>query len=377
MAKKKNDLAFAPNFTQLHMINLTPGAAIPKWGYIGGGIQTVGKANSETVANDSYYDGGGQASSDVTGSQMTISFSGHRKYGDAVQDYLASLEYVYGEARKTDYRHIAPDGSITDANVTIANVVNGGGDANAKGTFSFDLQFNGTPTLIPGDKTNMPESIVVTPVTVAVGETAKIEVTVDPVTASNGCMFGVEDDEIAFVGADGTVKGLAPGTTLVTVKSALKPALVAQVVITVDGEATNPLPTVAASGYAKDKATGDSVLNVTDCVDQTFYVKFTKPLGDYDYLVVQEYLGKKYGIIVDATKHPEWTKIYWTLADGRQVDFVDGAKKANNAAAKVDLTSFSGTIPTTIYRLAEPWDGTKYPTDLEVVDTLSIQVSNA
>lgn len=376
MTAAKTDLAFALNYTNLHMINTTPGAATPTWAYLGGGIQTINEANNETVDQTAYYDGGGQASSDITGGQTVYSYSGHRKYGDEAQDFIESLKYVYGEARKTDYRHIAPDGAMIEGRVTLANIVTTGGDANSKGTFSCEAQFNGAPTYTPGVYSEMPDSMIISPVTVEVGGTAKIDVTVSPASASNACVYGVQDDTIATVGADGTVRGIAPGETLVTVKSMLKPSLAAQVTITVTGEAVEALPQIAAAGYAKDKATADTDLGVSDAVDQTFYIKFDKELGDSDYLIVQEIQNKKYGLIIEGTKNPTWKKAYWTLIDGRQVDFVDGAKKANNTAAKIDLSSFSGAVPTTVYRLAEPYNGNTYPTDMVEVGKVSITVSN-
>lgn len=376
MPENKTDLAFALNYTNLHMINITPGAAAPTWAYLGGGIQTINESSNETVDQTAYYDGGGQASSDITGAQTIYAYSGHRKYGDAAQDFIESLKYVYGEARKTDFKHIAPDGAIIEGRVTLANIVTTGGDANSKGTFSVEAQFNGAPTYTPGSFNDMPSSMSVTPVTVGVGETQKIVVTVDPVNASNACVYGVENDDIATVDADGNVRGIAPGETRVTVKSMLKPSLAAQVVVTVTGEAIEALPTIVAAGYAKDKATGDKELGVSDCVDQTFYIKFNKELGDKDYLIVQEVQGKKYGLIIEASKNPTWKKAYWTLTDGRQVDFVDGAKKASNNAAKVDLSSFSGAVNTTVYQLTGAWDGNTYPTDLVEIGQTTITVSN-
>ena len=235
MPKKKNDIAFALNYTNLHMIDITPGEPSPTWAYMGPGIQNVTPSSNEVTDQTAYYDGGGQASTDITGGQTVLAFSGHRKYGDLAQDYIANLDYAYGEMRKTHYKHIAPDGRIIEANVTIANIVNGGGDANSKGTFSYEVHFDGTPTITDANVYTLPTTITIQPLTVAENGTTKIEVTAEPDGAGTACVFAIEDEDYATVDANGTLRGIKQGTTKLTAKSMLKPSLAIQVDVTVNG----------------------------------------------------------------------------------------------------------------------------------------------
>lgn len=227
------DIAFALNYTNLFMIDITPSAATHTWARVGAGINSFDQASNETVSDDAYYDGEGMSSSDVTGGQIVHTFAGHRKYGDPAQDYIASLENVYGESRKTTYRRIAPDGTVLEGNATIANIVTGGGDPNAKGTFSFELRLNGRPTLTEGNKDEFPTNITASAVAVTVGQTAAISATVTPETANGACVYIVENDEIAAVDAMGNVSGIAAGSTTVLVKSAVLPTETATVEVTV------------------------------------------------------------------------------------------------------------------------------------------------
>lgn len=221
----KDDIAFSLNYTNVYEIDITPWETEPTWAWIAAGITNVTPTPNEVLDQTAYYDGGGQASTDVTGGQMVYAFSGHRKYGDAAQDYIVSLDYSYGEERKTNFRHIAPDGRIVQNTVTIANIVPGGGDANAKSDFSFELHNDGTPVIVPADMKGMPETISVEPITLKVGETQKVEATVTPEGASTVFLYTTGDDDVATVTADGKLKGITEGKTQLIVRSALKPAV--------------------------------------------------------------------------------------------------------------------------------------------------------
>lgn len=234
----KKDLGFALNYTNVHAIDITPNAADHTWAYIGQGIQSITPSPNETVDTTYYYNGGGQASSDTTGVDATVSFSGHRYYGDPAQDYIAALDYIFGEARKTYYRHVAPDGRVLEGPCSITNIVNGGGDANGKGTFSFDIKWDGVPTVKDPDYASMPTGITATAVTVAEGAVEEIGATVAPEGASAVCQYAIDDPDIAIVTADGKVKGVKAGETELTIKSALAPTIGATVKVTVTAAAT-------------------------------------------------------------------------------------------------------------------------------------------
>ena len=228
-----SDIAFASNYTNLFMIDITPSAASPTWERIGAGINSVSWNGNEVVAQDPYYDGDGQSSSEVTGGQMVGTFAGHRKYGDPAQDYIAGLANQYGSKRHTSFKRIAPDGTVMEGDVTIVNINPGGGDPNAKSDFGFELHYHRAPTVTPGTAEDFPSAISATAVSVAAGATATISPTITPSGASPAVVYAVEDDTVATVDASGKVTGVAAGETNVSIKSAALPSVKATVKVTV------------------------------------------------------------------------------------------------------------------------------------------------
>jgi hypothetical protein len=224
-----SDIGFALNYTNIYMLKLADGS----WGRIGAGISSIDPSGNEKVSQDEYYDGGGLASSDVTGGQMVIAFKGHRVYGDPVQDYIASRLFNYGEDRKAELRWVAPDGAVAEGECTIANIKSAGGDANSKGTFEFEAHFNGIPTLSVGEADTFPVSITSSEIEVGVGASVEATATASPVTASQQFVYAIEDTTKAIVDARGNVKGIAAGTTKLNIKSATKPTVGVTVDVTV------------------------------------------------------------------------------------------------------------------------------------------------
>ncbi|MEM5012065.1 capsid protein [Niallia taxi] len=135
---------FALNSENKFEIDTTP-EATETFSRLAAGLSTFDPQWNEELDQTQYLDGDGFASSDVTGAQLVISFEGHRKFGDAAQDFIAGLQPLLGEDRKTNFRWTQPNGDQFSGNVTIANIVGAGGDANAKTTFSFEVHFNGKP----------------------------------------------------------------------------------------------------------------------------------------------------------------------------------------------------------------------------------------
>ncbi|MED4904124.1 phage tail tube protein [Parageobacillus thermoglucosidasius] len=133
----------------LFEINTTPGQLPGNFARVGAGLNNFEPSFNEEVAQDTYLDGDGFAESLVTGAQLVITFSGHRKYGDPAQDFIFSKSFSLGEERKTEFRWTLPDGTIIEGNCTIANIEGPSGDANAKGEISFEVHFNGKPTVTP------------------------------------------------------------------------------------------------------------------------------------------------------------------------------------------------------------------------------------
>jgi hypothetical protein len=119
------------------------------WATLAAGIQTATPAPGDTTDNTAYYNGGGFASTDVTGKNYSIAFAGHRVEGDAAQDFLVDKEFATGDDVKTLLRWTNPQGRVALVLVTWSAILSQGGDANAKQTFSTTANFNGAPTVTP------------------------------------------------------------------------------------------------------------------------------------------------------------------------------------------------------------------------------------
>ena len=230
-----SDIGFAMNYTNLYEINIAPNAATPTWARVGAGINSAEWEGNEEVSQDPYYDGEGLAESDVTGGQLIGTFEGHRKFGDPAQDFIAGLLLKYGEDRKTDFRWTQPNGDKLTGKVTIANIAPQSGDPNAKSDFGFEVHYNGRPTFTAGNADVMPESISAgsSPISVEVGASQKITATITPTAASPAVVYAVENDAIATVDSDGNVTGFSEGETNVSIKSCVRPSVVASVQVTV------------------------------------------------------------------------------------------------------------------------------------------------
>lgn len=227
------DISFANNWTYLFFINTTPGASVKTWKRVGAGINNVDPNGNEVISQDPYYDGEGGSNSEVTGGQNIVAFAGHRKVGDPAQDYIAGLRYQYGEARKTDYMQIEPDGTIVEANVTIANIKTHGGDPNAKGDFSFETHFDGAPSLTPGEAKEFPTEITCEPITISNATPVSANPTITPEDASPSVVYAIEDDSIATVDALGNITPIKDGETKLNIKSAVLPTVQCTVEVTV------------------------------------------------------------------------------------------------------------------------------------------------
>jgi hypothetical protein len=136
---------FVLNFRNQYEIDTTGGSETPEWAPLAAGISTVDPSFDDETDDTVYYDGQGFSSQDVTGITASLQFTGHRKYGDPAQDYIAGLAFEVGEMRKTKFRWTQPDGKQITGDVTISGIKITGGDANAKSDFEFTVTFNGKP----------------------------------------------------------------------------------------------------------------------------------------------------------------------------------------------------------------------------------------
>ncbi len=127
----------------------------PNWASVKKGITGVVPSPNEVVSQNQYVDGEGFAESHVTGGQFTIAVSGHRFINDVAQDFVMGLYLKLGCERNTQARFIDERGELKTGEVTIANIQPANGDPAAEGDISFEVHFNGKPTLIPA--TTAPE----------------------------------------------------------------------------------------------------------------------------------------------------------------------------------------------------------------------------
>ena len=88
----------------------------------------------------------GWGSTEVTGGQFTVTFTGHKVEGDPVSDYIFSndVEYKFGDARKTKMRLVWGTKAIV-WDVTLANITEGGGDAQQPIDITLTVHGNGAP----------------------------------------------------------------------------------------------------------------------------------------------------------------------------------------------------------------------------------------
>jgi hypothetical protein len=129
-------------------INTNPGGT-STMAPIAEGISNVEPANNEQLDQTRYISGQGFASTDVIGAQLTLIFTGHRKDGDAAQDYIFGTILTLGAGRRTDFEWTLPNGDMFSGPCTIANISPSSGDAGAKGEITFEIHFNEKPTFTP------------------------------------------------------------------------------------------------------------------------------------------------------------------------------------------------------------------------------------
>lgn len=139
------ELQYKNNFE----IDVTPEGDVETFERLAAGITNVEPSNNEETDDSAYYDGEGFSESDVIGAQLVLAVSGHRKYGDAAQDFIFSRFLEIGNARRTNFRWTTPVGEIFEGNITISAIEGPSGEARAKGEIGFEIRFNGKPTYTP------------------------------------------------------------------------------------------------------------------------------------------------------------------------------------------------------------------------------------
>jgi hypothetical protein len=130
-------------------INSVPGTTPGTYLNIAKGIKSVSPKSDEKLVQDQYLDGDGFADTDVTSTQLILSFQGDRDYDDEAQNYIMGLLLEIGNARRTQFKWTEPDLGVIAGECTIASIEGPGGDAGAKGEIKFEIHFNGKPNYTP------------------------------------------------------------------------------------------------------------------------------------------------------------------------------------------------------------------------------------
>jgi len=138
---------FSLNNRVLVEVDSTPLGASRTWLKLAAGITSAVDSHNDSTDDTAYLNGGGYGNSDIIGKQYTLAITGHRIIGNPAQDYIMTLQGEFGDDAKTYVRYTRPNGHRTQAYVTASEIVDAGGDANAKTEFSVNFKGCGAPTI--------------------------------------------------------------------------------------------------------------------------------------------------------------------------------------------------------------------------------------
>lgn len=223
-----SDFGYAPNYTNILEVNVTPNEAEATWAWVAPGINNITNDASEETSEDEFYDSEGSTDTEVTKLTRGFTVEGYRRFTDAFQNYVASIADLTGEDRRTQYRLTSPDGKVIQANCTIKDIKAGvpDGAPSDRMPFSCSIVQNGSYTSVtPAAGASLPESVNATIAALTVKKSVTISPTVTPSTASQRCLYGVSDDSIATVTNDGVLTGVSAGKVNVMIKCAAKPSV--------------------------------------------------------------------------------------------------------------------------------------------------------
>lgn len=132
------------------------------WTYaeLAAGLENIAEALNEVVQQYQFLSGRGFAQNHVTGMAPAFTISGRRIMGDAAQDYIFSKKYKLGSDRQTSFRLTWTDGSGARSlvvDVTLCSVQEWSGAITDDSAISFELRFDGEPTV---DGTVAPLTVV-------------------------------------------------------------------------------------------------------------------------------------------------------------------------------------------------------------------------
>lgn len=140
------DKGFLINSANKFYIDVTPDGAERTWERLAVGFSNFEPSMNEETDQTGYLSGGRLKETTVMGGQETLTFEGHRYYGDKAQDYIFSKKRKIGPERETNFKYEEPNGVIVECPCTLATIEGPGGDAGAKGEISVEIHLNGEPT---------------------------------------------------------------------------------------------------------------------------------------------------------------------------------------------------------------------------------------
>ena len=139
------------NYGYHFYVDISPAQTEPSWAEVSEGIENFDKSLNEVVNDFQFFSGQGWGSSEVTGGQLVLTLTGRRIRGDAAQDYIFNPAswYNFGDARKTRFKMTSPGGYQLIGPCTLANIDTSGGDSTDGTALTFEVRFNGKPTITP------------------------------------------------------------------------------------------------------------------------------------------------------------------------------------------------------------------------------------
>lgn len=170
---------FSLNNRVLLKVDTTPAASARTYVKLAKGITSAVDSHNDSTDDTAYLDGGGYGNSDVIGKQYTCAVSGHRVIGNPAQDFIVGLQSEFGDDAKTWIQYTKPNGLRITAYVSATEIVDAGGDANAKTEFSVNFKGCGAPTIT--QPTSAP-ALTATIATGSVAGTTKFTASVSPAT---------------------------------------------------------------------------------------------------------------------------------------------------------------------------------------------------
>ena len=185
-------------------IDITPFGASRTYVPVCDGFNNYSKAMNDQVQEFFFLCGKGWGSSEVTGAHPVMTLTGVRKIGDAAQDFIFGQQTKFLAGRKTTLRKsvMNADGTIQreTLNVTMQNIVDGGGNTTDGAAVSVEFSQNGKPIT-----ETLAAKGSVTVSSVAGAASGQTVITVVPTFPDAGCKFVYAVGDEAPAAAAGSV----------------------------------------------------------------------------------------------------------------------------------------------------------------------------